>query len=337
MESIEIKINYNFFKDLFDIGWGDGRGWKSFYFKEAQKCFRKNYTRLNKWKQNPNDLKKWGHYENNNWSWTNRINTHPNCCLSFYNWAIESNPNIFYEIGNPNYHGYNARKMWEFVDQNFDLFFSESIEKKYYRELKSKCQKSWVNGNLSMIPVIIKLPFIFDNVTNIEYTFDYGDSGDMNGIDLSFKCNGVNKTVQIKSGSFINSNDEFLVSGSQNSLEYNCDYFAYVNIDSYKNSTSLIVFDNNKKLIKSNNYIIVKNDLIKHKEIQNMSIPQKLNEIAQLCFKQNIEFIMKKDENVNEIIYNSDDKTIIITFSDFENKQFEQNIDEKIKELKGDF
>ena len=75
-----------------------------------------------------------------------------------------------------------------------------------------------------MIAIIMSLFEAFKNVTDIEYTYSYGDGEDMNGVDLSFKINDILKTMQIKSGKFINLRDEFHINGSPNDLKYNVDY-----------------------------------------------------------------------------------------------------------------
>ena len=49
------KMDYQFIQGLFDLGFNYGEGWKSHYFREAQSCFEKHFTPLNKWRQNPND------------------------------------------------------------------------------------------------------------------------------------------------------------------------------------------------------------------------------------------------------------------------------------------
>ena len=232
-------------KNLFDKGFMEGRGWKSHYFRETQSCFKKQYSSVGKWKINENDPKKReGHIgEDGLWSWTNRINTHPNCCLLLHDWALKNNPNVFIDFGNPDYHEYNARRMWEFCDKYFEQIFTKNITHKYYNQLKYKCQKSWNSGIITTIAIILTLKNK-PNVTDIKYSFEYGDSEDMNGTDLIFKLDGVEKTMQIKSGKYLNLRDIFLVSGSPNDLSYKEDYYGYANVDEFKQVTSVIIFEN---------------------------------------------------------------------------------------------
>lgn len=332
------KTNVTFFtiQRLFDVGWNKGRGWKSYYFRGAQDCFKKHFEPLNKWRPNPKDPEKFGHYNDDNlWSWTNRINTHPNCCLSFYNWATKYNPNIFIDFGNPDYHEYNAKKMWEFVDQFFDLIFTTTTTDKYLKELKVKCQKSWNNGNLTVISIVDSLKDSFGDVTDIDYPFDYGDGDDMNGIDLSFKLpNGDLKTMQIKSGKFINMGDEFHITGSPNDLKYPTDYYGYSKIDDWNGFTSVIIFDNVPDLKKDGDVVIVKKENVIYNKIKNMPIPEKLNELLVLCGQNNIEFVLRREDEKNEVSYDNETKKVSINFVNSEDKELETLLSNKINELK---
>jgi hypothetical protein len=333
---IKTKVDFFTIQRLFDEGWNNGNGWKSHYFREAQDCFKKHFEPLNKWKPNPMDPEKFGHYSDDNlWSWTNRINTHPNCCLSFYKWATKYNPNIFIDFGNPSYHEYNAKKMWEFVDNFFDLIFTTDTTDKYLRELKVKCQKSWNNGNLTMISILQSLEDAFGDVSDIDYTFDFGDGDDMNGVDLSFKLtDGSVKTMQIKSGKYLNMGDEFHVTGSPNDLKYKTDYYGYSNIDNWKGFTSILIFNNVPELKKDGDTIVIKKGHIIYHKIKNMPIPEKLNELLILCGKNDVEFILKKENETNEVHYDNETKKVTINFVDVEDKELETLLSNKINELK---
>lgn len=329
-------VDYNFIQKLFDKGWDYGKGWKSYYFNEAQNCFKKHFEPLNKWRPNGKDSTKFGHYgDDDKWSWTNRINTHPNCCLSFYKWGIKYNPDMFIDFGNPLYHEHNAKKMWEFVDEFFDLIFTKNKTDKYLRELKVKCLKSWNSGNITVISIIMSLKEAFGDVTDIDYTFEYGDSDDMNGVDLSFRLpDGSLKTMQIKSGKFVDMGDEFYVNGSQNDLTYKTDYYGYGNVDDWRGITSVIIFDNTPNLKKENKTVVVKKEYEKYNKIKHMPVPEKLNELLILCSKNNVEFTLKRNDELNQIDYDDTTKNITVSITEFEDKDLEKLLDDKIKELK---
>jgi hypothetical protein len=329
-------VDYFFIQELFDVGFNYGKGWKSHYFREAQNCFKKNYTQLNKWRPNQKDPKKWGHYNDENlWSWTNRINTHPNCCLSFYNWAIKYNPNIFTEFGNPDYHEHNAKQMWGFIDEFFELIFTTNRTDKYLRELKVKCQKSWNNGNITVIAILMSLRDSFGEISDLDYTFDYGDGDDMNGIDLSFKLpTGELKTIQIKSGTFQEIDNKIIVKGSPNDLSYKTDYYGYAGVDSWRGSTSVILFNNTPNLYKENKNVIVNGENVIYKKIKHMGIPEKLNDLLVFCGKKDIEFTIIKEDESNHISFDKEKNKITLVISNTDDSNLEKLIDDKILELK---
>jgi hypothetical protein len=334
MSDAEIKnIDYNFINSLFHKGFQNRSGWKYYYFRETQKCFEKHYKPEGRWKKNKKN--RWGVYDGDKWSWMNRINTHPNCCLSFYKWAVKYNPEIFIDFGNPDYHEYNAIKMWEFIDQFFEFIFTTKKTKKYFLELKIKCQNSWINGNLTMLAVVLSLKDTFNHIDNIEYTYDYGDEDDMMGIDLSFTLSGLKKTMQIKSGKYHNLVDEFLIKGSANDLEYNTDYFGYAHIDNWTNLTSVIIFENNSSLYKDENeMIVVKKELVKYHKIKNMENIEKINEIVKICGKNNIEFILTKENEINTAKLNIEDGKFELNIPLPEDNNLKNLLDKELNELK---
>ena len=59
----------------------------------------------------------------------------------------------------------------------------------------------------------------------------------------------------------------------------------------------------------------------------------KLNELATLCGKNNVELTLTKSETIS-IDYLSEEKKLIITFTDFMDDKFKKLLDTKIEELK---
>lgn len=328
---MEKQYDYNFFKNLFDLGWNGDNGWKSIYFNETQKCFEKHFKLLGLWCQHPEDPTKFGIIINNKWSWMNRINTHPNCCLFFYRWCLEEDENFFIELGNPKYHSHNIRKMWKFLDENFEKFFTTNITNKYHNTLLNKCEQSWFNGNLSTIAVIISLKECFIGSKNYSYTFEQGDTKDMGGVDVSFTTeNDEIKTIQVKSGQFEDWKSEFYVSGSQNDLTYSTDYYSYSSVGD--NFTWVIFFKNDLSGLKKdeNNKIEIQNELVLYHKRESMSLPQKLKELFEMSVKNNKSFSLTMEGENNVTI---DDDQVIVIISNLEDENLENLLDEKIKEL----
>jgi hypothetical protein len=338
MEKIEIKkhYTYDFFKKLFDDGFGEYcTTWKCYYFKEAQRVFKKHFELLGMWGINPNDENKYGIIRNYKWAPENRINTHPNCCKYLCELALSTNPNIFTDLGNPKYHSENVKKLWNFIDKNFDTIFTSKNTDKYYSKIRILLSKSWNSGNSTSIALRYVLKNIFPNANNIDFTFDYGDGEDMDGCDMSFEIDGARKTIQIKSGKFNDMKDEVLVSGSPNDLKYKTDYYVYVHIDDYRCFTSIILFKNSNKLTKDKDKIIkIPSDLVIYKKLEHMEIPEKLVELLNISTKKDFEFSYTKEGYKNYIDINKSDKTVIVNISDYEDKNFINEIQKNIDDLK---
>lgn len=323
-----MEYNYNFAKSLFE----DYR-WKNLYIENTQKCFKKHFEKNGNWGQNKTDSKKYGIIINGVWSWMNRINTHPNCLLSFIKWSLEEDKNFFIELGNPLYHKRNIEKLWSYLDENFELYFTEKIKKDYFNELKRKCNKSWATGNISNIAVILTFKKVFQGSYDYEYSFENGDGIDMDGVDITFTTiDGKVKTVQTKSGNYMNMGSEFYVNGSQNTLDYKTDYYSYVNVDSYHNQTSIIIFENNNELRKDKqgDIEIPKKLVIYNNHIENMSIPQIIQKIHESSLKLERSFTLTKDDE-NFVIIKDDE--ILVNIGNLDDPNLEKMLDQKFKEL----
>ena len=65
-----------------------------------------------------------------------------------------------------------------------------------------------------------------------------------------------------------------------------------------------------------------------------MTTTNKLNELLILCGINNIVFTYQKEEGGNYIDFNEPEKTIVVNVSDYEDKELDSLLDNKIKELK---
>jgi hypothetical protein len=322
-----MRYNYNFAKTLFE----DYRWKKPFMFR-TQECFKKHFEKKGQWGQNVTDPNKFGIIINGLWHWMNRINTHPNCLVLMIKWCLEKDENFFTDLGNPLYHKKNINLLWDYMDENFELFFTNNIEEKYYEELKYKCNKSWGIGNISNIAIIMSLKKVFLGSYDYDYTFNYGDGSDMNGVDVSFiTADGELKKIQTKSGKYMNMGSEFYVNGSQNTLDYNVDYYSYCNVDSYYSQTSVIIFKNDVGLCRDEqNDIEIPKKLVLYHKIENMPIPEMIHKIYESTLKLKREFTLTK-EGENNVIIN--ENQVIINIPNLDDPNLENILDEKLKEL----
>jgi hypothetical protein len=65
-----------------------------------------------------------------------------------------------------------------------------------------------------------------------------------------------------------------------------------------------------------------------------MTTTNKLNELLILCGINNIVFTYQKEEGGNYVNFNEPEKTIIVNVSDYEDKELDSLLDNKINELK---
>jgi hypothetical protein len=313
------ELNYQFFNSLFN---GD---FKWIYYNECQKCFEKHYVPLGSWKFYPINNKIGYINEEGQWDPFNRINTHPNVTKYLYEQCIRNNPNMFIEFENPKYYKDNVKKMWEYLDNNFDIFFTKKITTEHYIEIHKRLKKSWINGIITSIAVILSLRSAFGEISDIKFTYEYGNKDDMDGFDLTFNDN---KSIQIKSGHYLNLRDKFLVRGSQNNLEYTTNYYGYADVNSKQEKTEVIIFENVRSKFEPEphlNEIYMPSDLVIYYKTQSMETPQLLKLIYETCSDNHISFtfITALDglkENKIEDVINDGERIIKIALVNLEDE-----------------
>ena len=65
-----------------------------------------------------------------------------------------------------------------------------------------------------------------------------------------------------------------------------------------------------------------------------MTTTNKLNELLVLCGINNVVFTYQKEDGGNYVNFDENEKTIIVNVSDYEDKELDSLLDNKIKELK---
>ena len=65
-----------------------------------------------------------------------------------------------------------------------------------------------------------------------------------------------------------------------------------------------------------------------------MTTTNKLNELLILCGINNIVFTYQKEEGGNYVNFNEPEKTIVVNVSDYEDKELDSLLNNKIEELK---
>jgi len=65
-----------------------------------------------------------------------------------------------------------------------------------------------------------------------------------------------------------------------------------------------------------------------------MTTTNKLNELLILCGINNIVFTYQKEDSGNYVDFNESEKTIVVNISDYEDKELDSLLNNKIEELK---
>lgn len=327
--------DYGFFKSLFDEGWD---GFKGFYFRETQKRFEKEFGKVGMWGWCQEKDRMGILNESKGWHDYNRINTHPNICKFFYEECVKESPNSFIEFGNPQYHKENVTILWDFIVDNFELYFTKNITDRHFNLINGLLNRSWQRGSISIIISVIYIKKIFSDVKDIKFGFQTGDKNDMNGIDIevTLSDDSIIK-IQVKSGSYTDKNygGRYYVNGSSNDLDYNkCDYYIYCQTKYGKQPSSFIMFKNTPEIERKNDSIVVPVDNIKFKIQEDMIMPENLTELMKLCTENNYHFEIKKEEDFNYIKLDEENKQLVVNFSDYDDTSLEKQSIEMLEQLK---
>ena len=333
------KLDYSFFQNLYEEG---KTGWKGLYFEEAQRCFESAFSKINRWGWFEKEERYGILSEDGKWDALNRFNTHPNLYRFVYEECINSNPNCFTDFGNPIYHEKNIKVMWEFLMENFDLYFTKNITPKYYNKIYYLLNKSWQTGNITTIIAVSHLKNAFPNISEMRYGFEAGDKSDMMGVDIEIKLdNDEVKKFQVKSGRYTDKSygGVYYVNGSANDLSYkNCDYYIYGQPKWQDTLSQVIIFKNSPDLKKKDKKtLLVPQKNIIYKTQQFMSIPENLSKLMEICGKNDIEFRILKEEEESSVSFNEEEQTLTVKFIGPDDSTLLSKIQNTIKTLEERF
>ena len=330
--------DYVFFKSLFDEGWS---GFKGHYFKETQKRFENEFSKMKMWGW-CDEKDKFGILnKNGSWHDYNRINTHPNICKFFYNECVKDNPNCFIEFGNSKYHKHNVTVLWDFIIKNFELYFTKNVTETYYNLINGLLNQSWQRGSIGVIISVIYLKKIFFDLKDLKFGFQTGDKNDMSGVDIEVELsdNSIIK-IQVKSGRYTDKNygGRYYINGSSNDLDYGkCDYYIYSQTKYGKQPSSFIIFKNTPEIVRKDNSIVVPVDSIKFKIQEEMILPENLTELMKICSENNYNFQIIKEEEFNYIKLDEEKKELVVNFSDYDDTSLEEESTIILNKLKNLF
>jgi hypothetical protein len=231
--------------------------------------------------------------------------------------------------------------MWDFLMENFDLYFTKNITPKYYNRIYYLLNKSWQNGNITTIIAVSHLKKAFSNITEIKYGFEAGDKSDMMGVDIEIKLDTDEvKKFQVKSGRYTDKSygGVYYINGSANDLKYdNCDYYIYAQPKWQDTMSQVIIFKNTPNIKKKDKktLLVPEKDII-YKTQQFMSLPENLSKLMEMCGKNDIEFRILKDEE-SSVYLNEEEQILTVKFSGPEDSTLLGKIQNTIKTLEERF
>lgn len=272
------------------------------------------------------------------WCWRNTINTHPYCFLELYKISQELGYDEidFFDESNQLE---NIKKLWSWLESNWELIFTDNIESKYFYRLMFLTNKSWSVGQITTIAFLYTFREIFEDkeFKKIHFSLERGDLLDFVGIDIKIITKENEEiTIQVKNGKFTERNSNYEISSSVNDLKSIATHYCFVNIQ--EDETKIIVFKNEKELIIPyfNSYTFEKELLVNKPITKNMIIPQKLHEMLIFCAENKIVFDLKnKEGEENNISWSlSPEKIVTVTIGDFKEENLGDYISTKFDELK---
>lgn len=273
------------------------------------------------------------------WCWRNTPNTHPYCFHDFY-YLYYQKTGVELDFNDRDKWNENLELLFDFVEENFELFFTTNIETKYFYHFWFRCNKSWTLGQITIICLMYKIRTIFNEhkIVKMDFALQRGDINDFKGIDVIIELETKEKIkIQVKSGKVIREDENgYLVSGSVNDLKADVDYWCYVDIK--PNETEIILFQNlNRYINREGQNIFFKKEITHPVRIkEKIMVPEKLEEIAIFCFDRKV---LIEIEHIpggsNEVIIQKEpEKMINIRISDFKDENLIVLLKEKFDELK---
>jgi hypothetical protein len=320
-------MTFNDFKTFFSSNL------KWVYRDKCDAVLKRQFTKIGKYRFCEKNQKYGVLDEDGRWGFENTINTNSRCALELYN--------IYLQFGNDKLDffdntEYSVNKLWNFIEENFELLFTYNIEIKYYHKFRLICNLSWSRGQITSVLFYLTHKNIFPNTIKTTLELERGLFLDLKGVDgLLTQKDGTDLTLQIKSGSFEKKKSFYIINGAQNDFNSTANYYCYINVGEEKNQ--IIVFENKKENIMSNgSQCIIDEEIVKYVDMENKeNISQKLMEILLFCSKNEFVFELKNNEPENGFKIDVEpEKVVTISIKDFEDQEFFNLLEENFNKLK---
>lgn len=255
--------------------WLSNKSFKKLHIERIGIILKNVYNPLGYWKK----YQYWGvmdlPWEEERWSILNKINTNYRSLALLINGVnnaiVEGNKNIplfdFKNVifGSKEFYDEYVRFI-NFLTKNQRVIFlklDENSGSKIINSIVNRIRRTTKLGDKAEELVIRRLYKVFkgDSVSNIRMISGSGKKQDMiGGVDISFKLNGDNKTIQVKKGHSIlkTSSNDYIIIGVSISSHYNVDYISFV----INNKIHLFEYDKNGIDLQENGDITIDKNLL---------------------------------------------------------------------------
>ena len=171
-------MDYYYFKNLFQ-----NSKFKKLYKEKCNEVLKRKGMEFGQWKH----FEKNGEYglvdENGIWCWRNAINTHPYCLHDFYYLYLESFK-VELDFSDELYYRGKIERLWNFIEDNWELYFTTNKESKYFHKFRLRNNQSWTKGQITVIALGYNLKDLFGEIKEMKGSIDLerGGKNDFKGI-----------------------------------------------------------------------------------------------------------------------------------------------------------
>jgi hypothetical protein len=197
-------------------------------------------------------------------------------------------------------------------------------------ELMKICYETMLIGDTAEFLCELYLNKINSNITSYVVTEGLGDCNDIDqGTDLWIYNNEVESKYQIKHKYYNVDKDGNVTTYANFSSYSKCDFFVLV----YKNNILTVINKNNIRNKKE--WFFPKQNITNN--FKTIDMFNELKSLMRITGNNDITLLITRNETVNEVNYNQENKTVSINFIDDSDESIKDKINEVIKELEKTF
>lgn len=198
------------------------------------------------------------------------------------------------------------------------------------KEMMSICANVMMIGDIGEMLFKRFIDDFFSGYSRIKCSSGLGDPLDREtGTDFwVIYPNNFEEKIQVKYSNYYYNNENQILTKSKFSTRSNCHYWVMV----YKDSIIMLKNDLNKnKQLQDTTWVFPEDVVVKKIKILDMF--EELKELMKISSKNNINVVMTKEGDTNNINYDKETKTVTIQFPDAEDKGIKKMITDETERL----